>query len=131
MKDPLTIYLLNTDILIWILRDNQRIIKKISNLRHKASISISVISIAEIYQNVFPSELTDTEDLINEHIIFGVDQKIAKLGGLYWQEYSKKLKNLTIADCLIAATANLNGLTLVSLNKKHFPMKDIKFLTSI
>ena len=131
MRDPLTMYLLDTDILIWILRDNQRIIKKISNLRHKASISISVISIAEIYQNVFPSELTDTEDLINEHIIFGVDQKIAKLGGLYWQEYSKKLNNLTIADCLIAATANLNGLTLVSLNKKHFPMKDFKFLTSI
>lgn len=128
MKDPLKMYLLDTDILIWILRNNRKIIKKISHLSDKADLSLSVISIAEIYQNVFPSELTETEDLINKYIIFDVDQKIAKMGGLYWQQYSKKLKNLTIADCLIAATANVNNATLVTLNKKHFPMKDIKLL---
>lgn len=121
-------HLLDTDILIWILRNNKKIIKKISDLSNKDELCISVMSIAEIYQNVFPSELIDTEDLINKHIIFEVDQKIAKMGGLYWQQYSKQLKNLTLADCLIAATANVNSATLVSLNVKHFPMKDIKIL---
>jgi len=122
-------YIFDTDILIWILRKNQEIIKKISKLDKKSVFCISVMSIAEIYQNVFPSELADTQDLINQHTIFIIDEKIAKMGGLYWQQYSKKLKNLTLTDCLIAATANINNATLVSLNKKHFPMPDIEVLS--
>mgnify|MGYP001576165405 CR=1 FL=1 len=121
-------YLLDTDILIWILRNNKKIIKIISDLSDQDELCISVMSIAEIYQNVFPSELTDTEDMINKYIIFDIDHKIAKMGGLYWQQYSKQLRNLTIADCLIAATASVNEAKVVSLNKKHFPMKDIQLL---
>lgn len=69
----------------------------------------------------------ETEDYLNQHIIFDVDRKTAKIAGLYCQQYSKHLKNLSLEDCLIAATANVNNLTLVSLNMRHFPMKDIKF----
>jgi len=29
-----------------------------------------------------------------------------------------------LADCFIAATADLHGLTLVTLNAKHFPMSE-------
>lgn len=47
-----------------------------------------------------------------------------KIAGLYHQQYSKQFKNLSLTDCLIAGTANVNDLTLVSLNTKHFPMKD-------
>lgn len=124
-------YLLDTDILIWILRRNEKVIHKVSYLKNKSPVCISVISIAEIYKNVFPSELTDTEDLINQHIIFDIDKKIAKMAGLYWQEYSKKLEKISIADCLVASTANIHDLTLVSLNTRHFPMKDIKFLNPL
>ncbi len=121
-------YLLDTDVLIWVLRGNKEIIKKISELKEKSELSISVISIAEIYKNIFPSELTATEDYLHQHIIFEIDQKIAKIAGLYWQQYSKQLKNLSLMDCLIAGTANVNNVTLVSLNSKHFPMKDIQVL---
>lgn len=119
-------FLLDTDVLIWVLRGKEEIIEKVSKLKDEASLSISVISIAEIYKNIFPSELPATEDYLDQHIIFDVDQKTAKIAGLYWQQYAKQLKNLSLTDCLIAATANVNNLTLVSLNTKHFPMKDIK-----
>lgn len=121
-------YLLDTDILIWVLRARKDILDKVSKLKAKDSVGISVITVAEIYQNIFPSELTEAEEYLSHHIIFEVDQKIAKVGGLYWQQYAKKLKNLSLTDCLIAATANINNATLVSLNIKHFPMKDIKVL---
>lgn len=124
-------YLLDTDVLIWVLRGKKEIIEKVSNLKNKSSLGISVISSAEIYKNIFPSELTTTEDYLQQHIIFDVDQKIAKIAGLYWQQYSKRLKNLSLTDCLIAGTANVNGLVLVSLNSKHFPMKDIKILNPL
>ena len=119
-------YLLDTDVLIWMLRGNQEVVKWVSHAKDVSSMSISVISTAEIYKNIFPVELTVTEDLLNQHVIFDVDQTIAKIAGLYWQHYVKGLKTLSLADCLIAATANVHNLTLVSLNTKHFPMSDIR-----
>ena len=121
-------YLLDTDVLIWILRNRQDIIKKISQLKEKSPVSVSVISIAELYKNIFPTELVHTEEFINQHIVYNIDPKVAKVAGLYWQQYNKQLKGLSISDCLIAGTANVNDLTIVTLNIKHFPMKDIRVL---
>lgn len=124
-------YLLDTDVLIWILRGNNEIIKKVLELKEEFPLGISVISIAEIYKNIFPSELTPTEDFLSQHIQVDVNSKIAKIAGFYWQQYAKKLKNLSLTDCLIAATANTNDAMLVTLNAKHFPMNDIKVVNPV
>lgn len=121
-------FLLDTDVLIWVLRGKAEIVEKVSQLRDRSPLGVSVISIAEIYKNVFPSELTVTEEYLQQHVIFDVDAKIARTAGLYWQQYSKKLKNLSLTDCLIAATANSTDAILVSLNSRHFPMRDIDVL---
>jgi len=124
-------YLLDTDVLIWILRGNSEILKKVLALKDISPLCISVISIAEIYKNLFPSELPDTEDYLEQHLILDLDAKMAKVAGLYWQQYSKLLKTLSLTDCLIAATARTHDLTLVSLNSKHFPMSDITVLNPL
>jgi|SRR3989338_2825453 len=124
-------YLLDTDVFIWILRGRKDVVNKVSALRNKSPLSLSVITIAEVYQNIFPSELLTTEEHMEKHIIFDTDAKIAKIAGLYWQQYSKQLKNLSLTDCLIAGTANVNDLVLVSLNVKHFPMKEIQTLNPL
>jgi predicted nucleic acid-binding protein len=121
-------YLLDTGVLIWILRGKKEIIEKVSQLKNESPLGISVISIAEIYKNIYPSELILTEDFLSQHIQFEVDSKIAKIAGHYWQQYARKLKNLSLTDCLIVATANVNEATLVSLNTKHFPMDDVTLL---
>ncbi len=124
-------YLLDSDVLIWVLRGNEAIIKKVLSLKDISPLCISVISIAEIYKNIFPSELTTTEEYLQQHIIYDVDHKIAKIAGLYWQQYVKQQKNLSLTDCLIAATTNVYNLTLVSLNARHFPMTDIQVLNPL
>jgi len=124
-------YLLDTDVLIWVLRGKKEIVEKVSQFKEQETLCISVISIAEIYKNIFPSELTTTEDYLNQHIQLDVNAKIAKVAGLYWQQYAKHLKGLSLTDCLIAATANINNSTLVSLNTKHFPMKDITVINPL
>lgn len=70
----------------------------------------------------------ETENVLNELEVWDVTASIAKQAGLYWQQYSKRLKNLSLTDCLIAGTVNVNNLVLVTLNVKHFPMKDIRML---
>lgn len=119
-------YLIDTNIIIWLLRGNKLYEDIIQRLKYKSPLSISTITIAEIYKNTFPGELTLTENVLNKFEIWEVTYQIAKQGGLYWQQYSKKLKNLHILDCLIAATAREYDLTLLTLNKRHFPMSDIK-----
>jgi predicted nucleic acid-binding protein len=66
---------------------------------------------------------------LDEFEVYEVTTSVGKQAGLYWQQYNKQFKTLSLADCLIAATANVNNLTLVSLNIKHFPMNDIKVLS--
>lgn len=124
-------YLIDTDILIWVLRGNKKYEKLLQSLKDKEILSISTVTITEIYKNIFPSEFIKTESLLNELQTWDVTPSIAKQAGLYWQEFVKHLKNLSLMDCLIAATANVNNLTLVSLNTKHFPMKDVKTLNPL
>lgn len=124
-------YLIDTDVLIWVLRGNKEYVKYLQEIKDKAPLSISTITIAEIYKNIFPSEIVKTENFIQEFLVWDVTSVIAKQGGLYWQQFSKQLKNLNLTDCLIAATANVNEATLISLNTKHFPMKDIKVIKPI
>ena len=121
-------YLIDTDVLIWVLRGNKRYEDLLLNLKDKEPLSISTITIAEVYKNIYPSEMIKTETILSEFQTWDITSLIAKQAGLYWQQYRKQLKNLNITDCLIAATASIHDLALVSLNKKHFPMKDIRFL---
>ena len=124
-------YLIDTDILIWVLRGNKRYENVLQNLKYKDSLSISTVTIAEIYKNIYPSEMVKTENLLHELEKWDVTSPIAKQAGLYWQQYTKQLKNLSLTDCLIAGTASTNNLKLVSLNAKHFPMKDIQLLNPL
>lgn len=121
-------YLIDTDVLIWVLRGNKIYQDFLLKLKDAHPLSISVITIAEIYKNIYPAEMVKTENVLNEFLNLEVNAAVAKQAGLYWQQFIKRLKNLSLTDCLIAATASVNNITLVSLNSKHFPMKDIKVI---
>lgn len=121
-------HLIDTDIIIWALRKNQKYIQLLKKLSKRGYLYISTITIAEVYKNIYPTEFTYTEEILNQFRSVDVTPLVAKNGGFYWQYFHKNLSSLSLADCLIAATANLSDLTLVTLNKKHFPMKDIKLL---
>ena len=76
-------YLIDTDILIWVLRGNKKYEELLQNLKYKNPLSISTITIAEIYKNIFPAEIIKTENIVNEFLIWDVNSPIARQGGLY------------------------------------------------
>lgn len=119
---------LDTDIVIWILRGNQPIITAIDHLVSKESVGISTITIAEVYKNIFPIEMPAVEDFIFHQELFPVSVDIAKTAGLYWNQYHHRFKNFSLTDCLIAATAKIHQAGLATMNIKHFPMDDINLL---
>ena len=123
--------LLDTNIIIWVLRAKPEVVRMVDKLSHTDKTALSVITIAEVYQNVLPHELDRTEEYFDSNEILDVNRHIAKAAGLYWNQYQKKFQTLGTTDCLIAATAKYYNCPIVTLNTRHFPMPDIKVLNPL
>lgn len=119
-------YLIDTDIIIWLLRKNEKYLQWFNGLKKTETLSISTVTVAEVYKNALASELIDIEDLLKDLEIFDVVYNIAKQAGFYWNQYVKKFKKIHILDCMIAATAKEYDLTILTLNTRHYPMTDIR-----
>lgn len=112
--------LLDSDLLIDYLRGHSDAASFIE--ANIAVAHISVMNIAELYQGVRNGEeQTKLEKMISAMTALPITSAIAERGGLFSRDY-RPTHGCGLADCLIAATAELHGLTLVTLNAKHFPM---------
>ena len=124
-------YILDTDVLIWILRGNKKIIESILQITKDKKQAISLISAAEIFKNIFPSEVKPTTKFLKAHFQLSMNFEIAKNAGIYWKKYKKVGRTLNLLDCFIASTAKYYKLHLITCNIKHFPMKDIKVINPL
>ncbi len=117
--------LVDTDVIIDFLRGNSIAIKYISDKLD--DISLSIMTVAELYAGVRgKKERKELDYFISLFPIENLTCDIAVLAGLYKNEYSKS-HNIGLTDALIAATVQINHLTLKTLNLKHYPMiKNIK-----
>jgi len=118
---------IDTDILIWILRGNETVKTKFTALVTEANgyVFITPIQVAEIYAGLREKEKIKTERFLESLNIIDIDKEVGKLAGEFIQEYNKS-HNVTMADALIGSAAKLNGFKLWTLNKKHYPMLEIK-----
>jgi predicted nucleic acid-binding protein len=112
--------LFDTDVLIDYLRGRDDARDYIDNTRDV--IYISVITIAELYAGVRKGdESKELEMFIDTFDVVSLNTNIAKMGGLYRNQY-KPGHGTGLADALIAASAKEIGAQVVTCNTKHFPM---------
>lgn len=112
--------LIDTDVLIDYLREQVDAVSYVESLT--TPLLMSAITAAELYAGVREGdERTKLDVFITAFEVIAINQAIAIKGGLYRRDY-KKSHNVGIADALIAATAEIRQASLVTLNKKHFPM---------
>lgn len=121
-------FLLDSDIVIWLLRNDTKIVKIVGKLANQGELAVSAITIAEIFKNIFPEELSTTESFFSKNKVFDVTAEIAQKAGFYWRDFHKKFANLSITDCIVAATAQHKNVDLLTLNIRHFPMTDINII---
>lgn len=113
-------YLLDSDILVEYLRNRPPALDYVDTL--EGNLLISVITVAELIagaRNQF--ERQSIELFLSALEVIPIDYAIAKQGGLFRQQY-KQSHGTGLDDALIAATAELTGATLISFNRRHFPM---------
>ena len=115
--------LIDTDVLIEYLRGRDRAVEYLEGLH--ADLYVSVVSIAELFAGVrCEEEEASLKQFLLTFTVLPVTQKVARLGGLYRREY-RTSHGTGIADALIAATAEDSGASLVSFNRRRFPMVEI------
>lgn len=122
-KEPSEKYLLDSDVLINYLRRDlnaYRLMKMIEEGRMMGHFSVIVET--ELYSGIRDAkEREAVEDVLALMKRITIHKRIAILAGEYRSKYFRS-HSLETPDALIAASAKLNGLTLVTENKRHFEM---------
>lgn len=112
--------LLDSDVLIDLNRGRPQAVQFV--LRLPVRPIISAVTVVELYSGVRGgSERNELELFIGQSNVIEVDLQIAERVGLIKRQYFKS-HGTGFADAVIAATAETLRGTLVTLNRKHFPM---------
>lgn len=86
----------------------------------------TVIAWAEIYAGLRPGEEPLTRAFFEARGEVVVDGRAGRRAGSYLARYARS-HGVEIADALVAAAAATSGLRLWTLNRKHYPMPDVRF----
>ena len=121
--------ILDSDVIISWLRGHNTYAQAISKLLGEGHILVwTPVSIAEIFAGVRKSEEELVEGLLLVLESVQITQEIGKKAGEYLKDFAKS-HHVEVADALIAATCHIHGFPLWTLNRKHYPMKDIRFFS--
>ncbi len=120
--------IVDTDVLIWYLRGNQ---KAVVALEDHPAVFISVVSYIELIQGVRDkSELQEIRSFIKDihATVIHVNVEISSKSLTYVERYYLG-HSIELADALIAATAVVNGMSLLTSNIKHYrPITDVDMI---
>jgi predicted nucleic acid-binding protein len=87
------------------------------------------INVTEVYAGMRPREAKVTESFLRSLEFYPVTWDIARLAGDLKREWAKQGHALALPDVTISAIALTNVLTLITENRKHFPMPELQVLT--
>ncbi len=110
----------DTDVLIDYLRDQPQAVAFLEGAEQP--LATSVITVAELYAGVRDGEERQRLDVfVAAFDVLNLDRQSAHCAGLWRRQYGPS-HGTGLADALIAACAEVAGATLVTLNRRHFPM---------
>lgn len=115
-------YLLDTGLIIRHLRGQQPVVQLLRELGKRERLGVSSVTRMEIRAGMHPDEAFKTQKLLSRFITYDLTLDIADRAGDYIREYRSAGQPLSVPDAIIAATAVIHQLTLVTLNPKDFSM---------
>jgi predicted nucleic acid-binding protein len=119
--------LLDSDVLIEWLRGHEPFVRRIQTLiETHAQLFWTPVSIAEIFAGVRKGEEDDVANLFLLLEPVSITPEIGRTAGEFLKSYARS-HGLELGDALIAACATAEGLSLWTLNRKHYPMKGLGF----
>jgi predicted nucleic acid-binding protein len=118
--------LLDTSVLIDALRHRHRrreLLAELVQAGHR--LTTSALNVAEVYAGMQPNEAQGTEDFLGVLDCYELTGKSGRRAGALKQQWAKKGRTLALADMIVAAIALEHGCTLMTDNRKDFPMEEL------
>ena len=101
-----------------VLRDNR--------VLAQGTMTYTAIAKAEIYHGLRRGEEAAAERFFSACRCLVIDEEVGEQAGRYLSAY-RRSHGVELADALVAASARIHKAALYTLNRRHFPMKDIRF----
>lgn len=118
--------LLDTTILIDLLRGRPRTVERLAALRQHAEPPFTTaINVEEIHRGLRPEERAAAEQLFAGLRVATIGRIEGARAGDWRRQHAARGVTLAQADCLIAATAVSLGTPLATGNPKDFPMSEV------
>lgn len=120
-------YLLDTDVLIWVLRNRQETVDLLSHLSEESgeAPACSALSILEVWSGVRASEVRKTEVLLDALQVIPIDDIIARQAADLLRSSKRHRNPREWIDALIASTAIRDQRILVTYNRKDYPYPNL------
>jgi predicted nucleic acid-binding protein len=117
--------LLDTNVLVEVLRGRPTARDWLGRSRaENGRLATSVVTVTEITGGMRSAERSTVAGLLGTLDVIAVDELTAHRAGELMRRYRRSHQGIGIVDHLIAATAQLHGMELATLNVRHFPMFD-------
>ncbi len=115
--------LVDSDVLICHLRGRAEARDWLLDARQQSGVlGVSAVSIAEVTGGMRATEKSSVWRLLDSLRFFDITLPVARHAGEYQRAHRRSHAGIGLGDYLVAATAEVNGLELATLNVKHFPM---------
>lgn len=119
--------LLDSDVIIGWLRGHEPFAQLIPELLQRGEVlAWTPVSVAEIFAGVRKGEESKLESLFLVLHPLVLSAEIGRKAGHYLHAYGRS-HGVELGDALVAATARSNRIPLWTLNRKHYPMRDVRF----
>lgn len=119
-------YLLDTTVIIDALNEKKGRNRSLIALAEEGhTLACCPVNVTEIYAGLRPKEEEKTAALLHTLRMFPITFSAAELAGRLKRRYADKGTSLSIPDVTIAAVAIHYHLTLITDNRKDFPMPEL------
>jgi predicted nucleic acid-binding protein len=123
----LSLYLLDTPVLVGQLRGDEAVAKLLLDLlANQHLLGTSCVNIVEVERGIRPKERKAANDLLNRLRFLETTREAAIRAGRYQAEFEKRGRTIHAADALVAGTARAHGAILLTDNIRDFPMPDVR-----
>ena len=122
----MTVFLPDTSVLIDTLNrqpERTRLLRTLVSQGH--SLACCAVTVGEIYAGMRPAEAPLTSQFFSTLVWLETSFAVAQRAGALRYEWARKGMTLALTDTMIAATALHYGLTLITDNRKDFPMPEL------
>src|SRR3990172_4138786 len=125
----MTRYLLDSDAVIVYLNSYAPTVSLLRALAERGEVLCTCdVVVAEVYSGLEAEDRNNATEFLQSVLYLDTSQRAAQQAGEWRYTYARRGVTLLVGDALVAATAHEHAATLITGNKRHYPMEEVFLL---